>query len=79
MRAYMLSPPTLFSNATPRNTTITGLVANGSDDGLWDAVEDWVFCPGTEQLRSGQGCQGRMTKQVGFVWDALFEMPCFED
>ena len=79
MRAYMLSPPTLFSNATPRNTTITGLVANGSDDGLWDAVEDWVFCPGTEQLRSGQGCQGRMTKQVGFVsWVASASIG-FED
>ena len=67
MQAYVLDPPTLFfsrDNATLRNTTTTSLSASWSDAGLWDSAEDCVFCPGTEQLRSGQGCQGRMTKQV---------------
>ena len=65
---------TYTTNTTQRNTTNTpSLIATGSDDGLWDSVEDWVFCPGTEQLRSGQGCQGRMTKQVGLF--CLFPHP----
>jgi len=61
MRNFLLSPTSLFVNATPLAPSHSPApyddAANWTDHG-------WVYCPDRKSLKSGRGCLGSMSRDV---------------
>ena len=59
MHNLLFAPHLLLANATPPSPRSTG--ATPEDPGRWTA-KPWVYCPTPESLRTGEGCQGVITR-----------------
>ena len=68
MRNYMFSPGQLFRKPGDQAggaAVKQSLHATTSKDATWtptDPAHGWVYCPTTNALKTGEGCQGSMTR-----------------
>ena len=62
MRNYMTAPHLLFKNTTRRVGT-TPVPTAPEPASRW-VGKPWVYCPTPESLRTGEGCQGTMSRSV---------------
>jgi hypothetical protein len=60
MRTYLLRPHQLFQQRPAANTTSRSPPAQ-EDPGVWSA-KPWVYCPTARTLRTGEGCQGTISR-----------------
>ena len=60
MRNYLFAPERLCRNATSARPSPTPPAS--PDAGVWSG-RPWVYCPTTAALKTGEGCQGSMTRR----------------
>lgn len=63
MENYLLHPERLFSRNQPlANKTARAVAPPTEDPSLWAGGKPWVYCPSASALKTGEGCQGTITR-----------------
>ena len=61
MRTYLLQPHQLFLQRPASNATRSSQPPLEEDPAVWSA-KPWVYCPTARALRTGDGCQGTISR-----------------